>query len=130
MTTPHPVSRLQGLSWAAAALTGAAAGYGARAYCDAGWEAGGRLELNLLLVPLSGLFAVAAPVVAVVARRLTVRGSRPVRASTQLVAVLGVALGLAWWFFAVRGTLDGYPGDSGLCPANNVPPWWPSWIPA
>ena len=44
--------------------------------------------------------------------------------------VVVVTVWPAWWFFATRGTLDGYPGDSGLCPASNVPPRWPAWIPA
>ncbi|GAA4896405.1 hypothetical protein ACFPM3_13885 [Streptomyces coeruleoprunus] len=135
--TTRPVSRAQRLSWAAATLAGAAAGYGAivltanaRAFCDAGWEAGGKFELNFLLVPMTFGLAVVALVAAVTARRLTVRAPRAVRAVAQLLAVLAVAGGLAWWFFAVRGTLDGYPGDSGLCPASNIPPWWPAWLPA
>ncbi|MBO0513593.1 hypothetical protein J0695_17555 [Streptomyces beijiangensis] len=68
--------------------------------------------------------------VAAVARRATLRRPRTVRAAVQLVAVLGILSALTVWFFAARGTLDGYPGDTGLCPASNIPPWWPRWLPA
>lgn len=44
--------------------------------------------------------------------------------------VLCVTVPFAWWFFASVGTPDGYPGDSGRCPASNIPPQWPDWIPA
>lgn len=62
--------------------------------------------------------------------RLVRRPRTVVRVSLSMLLVVVATLGLAWWLFASRGTLDGYPGDSGLCPANNVPPQWPGWIPA
>ncbi|MFC7302793.1 hypothetical protein ACFQVC_01005 [Streptomyces monticola] len=130
-------SRLQLTAWTAGAGAGATVGYGAillaaraRAYCDAGWEAGGKLELNVLLVPVMAAFAGAALLGAMGARRATAQGSRGARATAQLLAVALVLTALTWWIFAWLGTLDGYPGDSGLCPASNVPPWWPHWIPA
>ncbi|GAA1373801.1 hypothetical protein [Streptomyces beijiangensis] len=135
--TTLPVSWLQRASWSAAGLTGAACGYGAialaahaRAYCGAGADAGGNLELNLLILPFIALFSLGAVSVAAVARRATLRRPRTVRAAVQLVAVLGILSALTVWFFAARGTLDGYPGDTGLCPASNIPPWWPRWLPA
>lgn len=102
----------------------------ARAYCDAGYEAGGRLELNFLLPvtavagALTGLTALAT------GRLLAHRAPTVVRACLPTLLVVTVTVLLAWWFFANVGTLDGYPGDSGLCPASNVPPQWPGWIPA
>ncbi|MGW1538912.1 hypothetical protein ACWCPM_01215 [Streptomyces sp. NPDC002309] len=102
----------------------------ARAYCDAGYEAGGRLELNFLLPvtmvggALIGLAAYA------VGRLLTLRAPVAVRIGVPTLLVLVTPVLWAWWFFATKGTLDGYPGDSGLCPASNIPPWWPDWIPA
>ncbi|MFF8402582.1 hypothetical protein ACF06P_13215 [Streptomyces sp. NPDC015684] len=52
-----------------------------------------------------------------------------VRMSLPALLVIVATVSAAWWLFAARGTLDGCPGDSGLCPANNVPPSWPAWIP-
>ncbi|PKT70310.1 hypothetical protein CW362_25155 [Streptomyces populi] len=63
-------------------------------------------------------------------RRLALRAPTAVRALLPALLVVGTTVWAAWWFFATRGTLDGYPGDSGLCPASNVPPQWPDWIPA
>ncbi|MGW2779799.1 hypothetical protein ACWC3X_00855 [Streptomyces populi] len=101
----------------------------ARAYCDAGFDAGGRFELNLLLLPVVGAGAFAGLVAQAVGRRLVLRAPTAVRVLLPALLVVGTTVGLAWWFFATRGTLDGYPGDSGLCPASNVPPRWPDWIP-
>ncbi|MEV0989481.1 hypothetical protein [Streptomyces sp. NPDC049949] len=119
--------RWQGL--VASALGGAVAGYlahdlaaNARAYCDAGWEAGGRFELffeMLLLVPGCAVLAL---LVWLLARRVN-----PVAGVAAVVLVLSVVV---VWYFATQGTLDGYPGDSGLCGPDNVPPWWPAWLPS
>ncbi|MEU9181725.1 hypothetical protein AB0C90_33710 [Streptomyces sp. NPDC048550] len=38
----------------------------------------------------------------------------------RMVPVVLVLAVLDIWFFAVKGTLDGYPGDSGLCGPDNV----------
>ena len=102
----------------------------ARAYCDAGYEAGGRFELTFLLPlivvggGLCGLVAWA------VGRFLVRRAPRVLRVCGPMLLVAVATVSLAWWIFATVGTLDGYPADSGLCPPSNIPPWWPGWIPA
>lgn len=102
----------------------------ARAYCDAGYEAGGRLELNLLL-PVTGLAGGLAALAALaIGRLLSLHAPTAVRVCLPTLLVLTVTVLLAWWLFATVGTLNGYPGDSGRCPASNIPPQWPSWIPA
>ncbi|MFI5567757.1 hypothetical protein ACIA6T_10440 [Streptomyces sp. NPDC051740] len=64
-------------------------------------------------------------------RRLAPRvPAAALRVLLPALLVVLVTVWPAWWFLATRGTLDGYPGDSGLCPASNVPPRWPAWIPA
>ncbi|MFE0349118.1 hypothetical protein [Streptomyces griseoluteus] len=82
----------------------------ARSYCDAGYDAGGRFELNLLLPVLVTAGAAAGLASWSIGQRL----AGGVRLPTLSVAV--VTIGLAWWFFAARGTLADYPGDSVLCP--------------
>ncbi|MFE5677146.1 hypothetical protein ACFQ7B_24615 [Streptomyces erythrochromogenes] len=124
-----PPRRTALLPPAAAALVGGAAGYlahalaaNARAYCDAGWEQGGRFELTfemLFLVPGCALLAL---LLALSTRRLPLL--------LRAVPVLAVLAGVVLWYFAVKGTLAGYPGDSGRCGPDNVPPWWPGWLPA
>ncbi|WP_250404089.1 hypothetical protein [Streptomyces cellostaticus] len=131
------------LPWAGSALFGAAVGCAAwvlvvwaRAYCDAGYDAGGRFELNFLLPAAVGGEALVALMAWAAGRRLVSRAPRAVSRAPRAVRVflptllvVVATVGLAWWFFATRGTLDGYPGDSGLCPVSNVPPQWPDWIP-
>ncbi|GHE93851.1 hypothetical protein GCM10017776_07990 [Streptomyces griseoluteus] len=119
------------LPWAASALFGALMGGAtwsltvwARAYCDAGYDAGGRLELNFLLPVIVVAGAAAGLASWSIGRRLAGGAWLPT------LSVAAVTIGLAWWFFAARGTLADYPGDSGLCPASNIPPQWPNWIPA
>ncbi|MET9692606.1 hypothetical protein ABZY81_29795 [Streptomyces sp. NPDC006514] len=122
-TWPGVLSMItSGLLGAAAGCLAIALSSRARAYCDAGWEAGGVAELTFLLPVVVVGFAVCAVVVA----RLTQR-RHPLLRMVPVVLVLGV---LVIWFFAVEGTLDGYPGDSELCGPDNVPPWWPGWLPA
>ncbi|MER5962735.1 hypothetical protein [Streptomyces sp. NPDC002057] len=132
----YTVSRGQWLAWVAAIPAGLGIAYGAstlvaraRSFCDAAWEPQHRFAHLFELIVLAAATAVAAVVVAVLARTATVRAPRPVRASAQLAAVLLVAGAIAWWYVAWQGTPAGYPGDSGLCPDSNVPPWWPSWLP-
>ncbi|MET9950484.1 hypothetical protein ABZ135_02905 [Streptomyces sp. NPDC006339] len=131
------VSRWQRLSWWATLPVSLGVAYGAsaltaraRAFCDAAWEPPHRLVHLGELVLLAGGTVTAALLAAVAARRVTAGASRPVRASAQLASVLVVLGLLAWWYVSARATPGGYPGDSGLCPASNVPPWWPGWLPS
>ncbi|WP_329378204.1 hypothetical protein OG625_09285 [Streptomyces sp. NBC_01351] len=124
---PSPKKRF--LTLVPAALAGIAAGCAAislaaraREYCDAGAEPGGRLELGLTLLPLTMAFGVVALLVAFLLDR------QPV--ALQLGTVLLVLAGLTVLYFSVRGTLDGYPGNPEKCGPDNVPPWWPGWLPA
>lgn len=110
---------LAGLAAGCAAVSLAAH---AREYCHAGADAGGRLELSLTLLPLTVVFGVVALLVAFLLDRRHV--------ALQLGTVLVVLAGLTVLYFAVRGTLDGYPGDLERCGPGNVPPWWPGWLPA
>ncbi|GAA3389782.1 hypothetical protein [Streptomyces roseoviridis] len=131
------ISRWQRLCWWATLPVGLGVAYGAsavtaraRAFCDAAWEPPHRLVHLVELVLLAGAAVTAALLAAVVARRVTDGAPRAVRGSSQLVSVLLVLLLLAWWYVGLRATPDGYPGDSGLCAAGNVPPWWPAWLPS
>jgi hypothetical protein len=126
-------------------LVGLAAGYldnrlvlAARLYCDAGAEPP-HLLIFWFFYPATrmilGTVCSVGPflVVRVLGRILAVERSATGRNILNLVAVLaGVAtlVGMVLVDFAHQGTLAGYPGDSGRCPPSNVPPWWPSWLPA
>lgn len=93
----------------------------ARAYCDAGLEAdrgvgvrkSGRVAYHL--VSRSGAMG---------------RAGRFVGVALDIAVAVAGPVGLVLYDFAVTGTLAGYPGDSGLCGPDNVPPWWPSWLPS
>ncbi|MFD8411375.1 hypothetical protein ACFV2Q_06360 [Streptomyces sp. NPDC059650] len=111
------------------ALLGSGAGYlahvlaaNARAYCDAGWEAGGKFEMFFQMVGLVPGCAVLAVLVWLLARR--------VHPTVGVAAVLLVLGTVVVWYFATQGTLDGYRGDSGSCGPDNVPAWWPGWLPS
>ncbi|MFJ8031050.1 hypothetical protein [Streptomyces sp. NPDC096032] len=64
-----------------------------------------------------------------VGRRLAFGVPAAVRMSLPAVPVIVATVSAAWWLSATRGTLDGCPGHSGICPASDVPPSWPAWIP-
>ncbi|MFC9329547.1 hypothetical protein [Kitasatospora sp. NPDC057015] len=129
---------LRGLAGAGVGVGGLATGYGttilvaaARSYCDAAWEPQHRFAFSIIDWPgMELLCLVAAVAVWVGARRLTAelpiawRGIVP--AALVLLALAVVAIGC----FALLGTPSAYHGDSGLCPPSNIPPWWPSWLPA
>ncbi|MEV7520960.1 hypothetical protein [Streptomyces sp. NPDC091371] len=110
------------LAGIAAGCTAVALASRARRYCDAGAEPGGLMELNLTLLPLVLAFTFVAVLVAFLLDR------RPV--ALQLGTVLLVLAGLTVLYFATRGTLAGYPGNPERCGPDNVPPWWPGWLPA
>ncbi|NYV76190.1 hypothetical protein [Streptomyces sp. UH6] len=121
---------------AGAALWGAAAGAGgwwlavwARSYCDAAFEPAGVFVLNAEFPMIVTGGALLGLMTLALGRRLA-PGRTAGRTGVRIVLVVVATVGLGWWFFAHEGTLDGYPGDSGLCPASNVPPQWPDWIPA
>lgn len=141
----RPVVVAEYLIACAMILVGLAAGYldnrlvlAARLYCDAAAEPGhlfgfwwiypaARLVLGTVLSV--GPFLA----VRVLGRILAVERSATGRGILNLVAVLGgvaTLIAMVLVDFAHEGTPAGYPGDSGLCPPSNVPPWWPSWLPA
>ncbi|MFE3110844.1 hypothetical protein ACFXKJ_21905 [Kitasatospora indigofera] len=103
----------------------------ARAYCDAAWEPQHRFAFSFVEWPaIELLFLVASVAVWAVARRGTAGLLLAWRGIVPAALVLLTLTVLAVGCFAVLGTPDGYPGDSGLCPDSNIPPWWPSWLPA
>ncbi|WP_225796542.1 hypothetical protein [Streptomyces aculeolatus] len=106
----------------------------ARASCDTAQAPGDGFGLLFLELPLLLLVsALASPIAAGVLWRLVRPGSWRAAVFTVVPIALEVALLVGWAAFAVIGTPDGYPrypGDPVLCPAGNIPPWWPSWIPA
>lgn len=144
--TTRKISRLAGCAAVAGVVIGLGIGgawldyrlaVAARAYCDAGFEAGGVFELNFLLLTRLGLMPVVALVTSGLGVLLYVVLSRALGQAGRVAGVvLGVAIalagpaGLILYDFAVTGTLAGYPGDSGLCGPDNVPPWWPDWLPS
>ncbi len=143
--TTRNFSRLAGCAVFAGVAVGLGIGGGyldywlvwaARAYCDAGFEAGGRFELNFFLLTRLGLMPIVACVTTALGTLLYLLLSRAGVTGRVVGAALGVAvavagpIGLILYDFAVTGTLAGHPGDSGLCGPDNVPPWWPSWLPS
>ncbi|WBB63888.1 hypothetical protein O7599_15795 [Streptomyces sp. WMMC500] len=140
MTIGHtrwPSRRFLPVFWLAP-LTGALCGALAvslimrsRVYCDAGNEPGHRFGLISFEAPATLLGCTLAAAIASGGLWCLVRPhSRKAAVLTVVPIALEVSLLVGWAAFASYGTLDGYPGDSGLCPASNIPPWWPSWIPA
>jgi hypothetical protein len=114
------------------------AGYGAwllvvnaRAYCDAAYEPGHKFGLIFVELPASVIgYGLCALVMYRVAQLLTFRAPTAVRICVSVLLIVTTLAFLAGWYFMAEGTPDGYPGDSGLCPPSNIPPWWPGWIPA
>lgn len=111
-------------------LVGGPAAFGlvvlsSRAYaaCDVGINASANSFAFLFVLPV---LWVANSLVfgAVFARMSGVTWRR--KALAVATALLAVIL-LAWLLFAWQGTPSDYP--SPIC-HSNVPPWWPSWIPA
>ncbi|MET9616721.1 hypothetical protein [Kitasatospora indigofera] len=103
----------------------------ARNHCDAAWEPQHRFAFSFVEWPVMELlrFVAAVAVWAVMRRRtaglpLAWRGIVPAALVLLSLAVLAVGC------FALLDTPGGCHGDSGLCPPSNIPPWWPSWLPA
>jgi hypothetical protein len=141
----RPVIVAEYLIACAMILVGLAAGYldnrlvlAARLSCDAAAEPGDLFGFWWIYPATRLILGTAASVgpflaVRVLGRILAVERSATGRRILNLVAVLaGVATLIAMVLvdFAHQATPAGYPGDSGLCPPSNVPPWWPSWLPA
>lgn len=116
-------------------LAGGPAAFGlviliSRAYdaCDVGANNAANATF-LLFVAFPLLALVNAAVFGIVFATMSARVAGPVwrrRAPAVLPALLAVLV-LAWLLFAWQGTPADYPAP--LCDSN-VPPWWPSWIPA
>ena len=109
-----------------------------RVYCGAGDETGDIVALNLEMIPrlLIGPAMAYGPylLITFVGHSMSpLWRFAPSRVFIRLIAVLaGVAAGIALivFDFAQIGTLAGHLGDSGLCAPDNVPPWWPAWLPS
>ncbi|NGN63333.1 hypothetical protein G5C51_05350 [Streptomyces sp. A7024] len=53
------------------------------------------------------------------------------RTGAAVVATLVVLVALTWVQFAWLGTPAGAgTAEAPTCPASNIPPWWPDWLPA
>ncbi|MGV9311850.1 hypothetical protein ACWDR0_06600 [Streptomyces sp. NPDC003691] len=125
------------LPLAGAALLGAAVGIAgwyltawARQYCMPDEDAGGSMEVNVLFLFLPGASVALALASLLTGRLLTRRAPTAVRVAVSVVLIVVVTVLFAWWVFATRGTIDGYPTLADTCPASNIPPRWPNWIPA
>jgi hypothetical protein len=111
----------------------------ARSYCNAAAateELGALLLIHLpsrlLLGPLLGgvgYLACRLLLLGVPAIRRSPRG-QAIRTIIAGLVAFGAVIAMVLIDFSTVGTLDGYPADANLCPATNVPPWWPSWLPA
>jgi len=123
-------SEHRGLGCGVGILVGGPAAFGlvvlvanAFAACDVGIN-GGANGLSLLFA-LPVLWILNALVFMGVFTLIAERTSQP-RTFGVVVGILAVLV-LAWALFAWLGTPSDYPAP--FCPGN-VPPWWPSWLPA
>jgi hypothetical protein len=109
-----------------------------RVYCGAGDDTGDIFALNLEMLPrlLIGPAMAFGPylLITFIGRSMSpLWRFAPSRAFIRLIAVLtgmAAACTLIIFDFAHIGTLAGHLGDSGLCGTDNVPPWWPDWLPS
>lgn len=118
------------LGWGLGILVSGAAAYGlvvlvghAFAACDVGINAGANSLVLQFVLPV--LWVVNLVLFGVVYS--VVSGPTWQRKVVGLLAALFAVVLMAWLLFAWLGTPSGYPDP--ICPSN-VPPWWPSWIPA
>ncbi|MDT0380725.1 hypothetical protein RM572_18390 [Streptomyces sp. DSM 42041] len=108
----------------------------ARRYCGSypehGWwglhPGGPALPASLVA---GALVAAAAQVLVLLALRGRDVGARRAVTVTALAVTVALAL-LTWAHFAWWGTVPfpGAPSNSGRCGPDNVPDWWPAWLPA
>ncbi|MEU4092626.1 hypothetical protein [Streptomyces sp. NPDC026673] len=102
----------------------------ARAYCDAGYEAGDRFGFLFVELPASVIgFGLCALAMHGLGWLLTLRAPTALRICVSVLLIVTALAFLAARYFMAEASPDGYPGDSGLCPPSNIPPWWPDWIP-
>jgi hypothetical protein len=111
--------------------------YAARLYCDAAAEPPHLFVLDLempIRFVLGPILACVPYVLVDIPGRVSPLGrsalGRTIVTLTAVAVGVGAASSMIIFDFATTGTLNGYPGDSGLCGPDNVPPWWPSWPPA
>ncbi|GGN72898.1 hypothetical protein GCM10011579_050490 [Streptomyces albiflavescens] len=88
--------------------------------CDIGINASANLGD---LVTASTTMAVVSTCVWALMRRAT--GRRQLLLPFLLTVATGVVL--LWPLMAIWHASDGYPVS--FCPPDNVPPWWPGWLP-
>lgn len=120
-----------------AACLGAACGAGAwytavwaRAYCATAFEPGDRFGLLFVWLPALVLGGCAYAAIGLGAGRMAAcRFRRRVGALLPALLVVTVCVSLVWGVVAVVGTPAGRHGPPGVCPASNVPPAWPDWVP-
>ncbi|GLF97988.1 hypothetical protein [Streptomyces yaizuensis] len=105
----------------------------ARKYCGSYVE--GRLDFGgsgFFELPVAMVGGVLVSVAAFGAGMLLTRGVRSRRgrvifSATAAALLLGAAM---WGHFAWQGTPAGVVSDSGRCSQENIPEWWPAWLPA
>jgi hypothetical protein len=110
----------------------------ARVYCGAGDGPGDVVALNLEMLPrlLIGPLMAFGPYALIIFAGRTGPLLWRFLVTRTFVRLVAIAAGLAAvggmivFDFAHIGTLAGLPGDSGLCGPDNVPPWWPAWLPS
>ncbi|MFI2505669.1 hypothetical protein [Streptomyces sp. NPDC018972] len=114
-------------SWLIGWVVFLASGFAASVLLDRAWndcDIGVNASANLgSLVVASTVMAVVSTSVWVLMRRAT--GRRRLLTPFLLTVATGVLL--LWPFMAFWHAPDGYPAPT--CPPDNVPPWWPAWLP-
>ncbi|GAA2923420.1 hypothetical protein [Streptomyces enissocaesilis] len=121
-------------------LAGAVAGAGswalsdsARKYCGSYVEGqlgtGGSGIFELLVAMMGGMLVSVAAFGAGMLLTWGVRSrwGRVIFSAAATALLLGA---LAWGHFAWQGTPAGAVSDSGRCSQENIPEWWPAWLPA
>jgi hypothetical protein len=85
------------------------------------WEA----PLTIAAAALVGLIAWVLPAMAL--QRHAQRGMRLAVPAASFVLLLAA---FALIHFVIVGTPTGMGSDTDACPADHVPPWWPTWLPS